>query len=283
MNLKSRIIGGSAALALAVGMTAGPALAITPTPPSLRSGDVAWDEGQATSLGVCNGVAIGTLLTPDKLNGLSNTVKRDITSASKGVAADATKPTEVSTCLVNTTRTDLGAAGGSAPTAAKFSTKLHSVSTWCGQAANDPNPDVNRPLAGQIQWGWANGQKTQGYIRVIGFDTAAVAAVWLKGIVAKGPGVGLDISGSVWFLPAAKEKLAAGLSLGAAITGGAFVGDGFAVGGGYATSAGYALAQAGGCKTGSGAVDLKTIAIGAGVTDPLFGAADATTGIHFAG
>lgn len=283
MNLKSRIIGGSAALALAVGMTAGPAFAITPTPPALRTGDTAWNEGEATSLGVCNGVAIGTLATPDKLNGLSNTVKRDITSASKGVASTYGSTT-VSTCLVNTARTDLGDAGGATPTATKFGTKLHSVSTWCGQAANDPNPDVNRPLQGQISWGWANGQKTQGYIRVIGFDTAAVAAVWLKGIVAKGPGAGLDISGSVWFLPAAKTKLAATASLGDAIVGAPEIGgDGFAVGGGYATSAGYALAEAGGCKTGSGTVNLKTIAIGAGVTDPLFGAADATTGIHFAG
>jgi hypothetical protein len=285
VNLKSRIIGGSAALALAVGMTAGPAFAVPnePTPPALRTGDTAWNEGQATSLGVCYGVAIGSLLTPDKLNGLSNTVKRDITSSSKGVVSDYSDPTTVSSCLVNTTRTDLGAAGGAAPKATKFSTKLHSVSTWCGQAANDPNPDVNRPLAGQIQWGWSNGQKTQGYIRVIGFDTTAVAAVWLKGIVAKGPGVGLDISGSVWFLPAAKSKLATGLNLGAAITGDPIIGDGFAVGGGYATGALYALGQAGGCKTGSGTVDLKSIAIGAGLPEPLFGEADTTTGIHFAG
>jgi len=291
VNLKSRIIGGSAALALAVGMTAGPAFAVDPTPPTNRTGDAVWSGGEETSLGACNGVAIGTLATPDKANGLSNTVKRDITSSSKGISSTY-GGTTVSSCLFTANRTDAESLlGNNTPTATKFGTKLHSASTSCAQQANDPSPNTNRPLAGQIQWGWSNGQKTQGYIRVAGFDKAALAAIWLRGIVAKGPLAGLSISGSVWFLPAVKAKLAATSSLGDPVVGApelvnplsAGSGDGVAVGGGYATSATYALVQAGGCKTGTGTVDLKTIAIGAAVTDPLFGAGDPTTGIHFLG
>ncbi|MFM8973781.1 MAG: hypothetical protein ACKOOG_14375, partial [Actinomycetota bacterium] len=97
MNLKTRILGASAGVVLAVGM-AGPAFAAAPV---VATGETVFDQGSMSTRGGCNTVAIGALANGAKTSGLTS-VEQDITSSSKGVAfnaADLAAGT-IGTCVV---------------------------------------------------------------------------------------------------------------------------------------------------------------------------------------
>ncbi|MEY3362222.1 MAG: hypothetical protein RL531_1941, partial [Actinomycetota bacterium] len=262
MNLKTRILGVSAGVALAVGL-AGPAFAGAPV---VSTGETAYDQGSMSSRGSCSTIAIGTILDAAKLNGLGAT-EQALTSSSKGYARNSTDAAalRVGECAV---RTSAGFSGGTATGfgdyvikyVAKFGTKLTSTATDCNSTEADTPDTDERPLAGKMSIGFTDLTKTDAYIRVQGFDTEAADKVWLTGIVAKGEGVGATIGGNVWFNPAYKAKGATGLFYGdtvvddvktTTIDESALYGDASKViASGYATSVLFTIGEAVGCSDG---------------------------------
>jgi len=211
MNLKSRILGVSAGVALAVGM-AGPAFAGAPV---VETGATAFDQGSMATRGGCSTVAIGTILNAAKTAGLDVT-EEAMTSSSKGYARTAadTAALRVGQCSlqqrlgVTGTAVNFGGINYVNKDVAKFGTKLTSTATDCNSVEGSDLDE--RPLAGKMSIGFSDLSKLDAYIRVQGFDTAAADKVWLTGIVAKGEAAGATIGGNVWFNPAYKAKTAIG-------------------------------------------------------------------------
>ena len=294
MNLKTRILGVSAGVALAVGL-AGPAFAAAPV---VSTGETAYDQGSMSSRGSCSTIAIGSILDAAKLNGLGYT-EQALTSSSKGYARNSTDAAalRVGECAV---RTSAGFSGGTATGfgdyvikyVAKFGTKLTSVATDCNSTPADTPDTDERPLAGKMSIGFADLTKTDAYIRVQGFDTVAADKVWLTGIVAKGEGVGATVGGNVWFNPVMKAKTATGyygstptddpktLAIDESTL--------TAVAPGYATSVLFTIGEAIGCQDGTtpigasyGVPGLDLIGLGGGTGFPSLGLGTAADGIQF--
>lgn len=303
MNLKTRILGVSAGVALAVGL-AGPAFAAAPV---VSTGETAYDQGTMSSRGSCSTIAIGTILDAAKLNGLGAT-EQALTSSSKGYprnSADAAA-FRVGECAV---RTSAGFSGGVATGfgdyvikyVAKFGTKLTSPATDCNSTPAD-TPDLDeRPLAGKMSIGFTDLTKTDAYIRVQGFDSdpdgagpiaASADKVWLTGIVAKGEGVGATIGGNVWFNPAKKAKTATGY-YGSTPTDDPKTAEDestlTAIAPGYATSVLFTIGEAIGCSDGGvtpigtsyGVPGLDLIGLGGGTGFPSIGLGTAADGVQF--
>jgi|GEM_PF-1989749 len=216
MQLKSRIAGSAMALALALGMSAAPAFAVTPiNPPVAATGQTAYPQGTQVSHGFCYGLLIGSLSNPGKTAGLTNQ-NQDITSSSKGVPRNAAESTAgtVGSCLVEGR---IGVAGisnnaGAVKTITKAGTKLHSPATSCSSDANgngikgEPDAFVTqqvptglsvanggdvvtttaavggdfrtdtRALTGKFSYAFSDLTKSDAYIRVQGFDSGASQA-----------------------------------------------------------------------------------------------------------
>jgi hypothetical protein len=293
VNLKTRILGVSAGVALAVGM-AGPAFAGAPV---VSSGETAYDQGSMSSRGSCSTIAIGTILDAAKLNGLGAS-ELPLTSSSKGYARNSTDAAalRVGECAV---RTSAGFSGGTATPfgdyvikyVAKFGTKLTSTATDCNSTEADTPDTDERPLAGKMSVGFTDLTKTDAYIRVQGFDTDAADKVWLTGIVAKGEGAGATIGGNVWFNPAYKAKTATGY-YGSAVADDPktlFNEEGTAIAPGYATSVLFTIGEAIGCSDGGvtpigtsyGVPGLDLIGLGGGSGFPSLGLGTAADGIQF--
>jgi len=290
MKLKARIFGVSAGAMLAVSMTVAPAFAAAPI---ALTGEVVYDQGEMSSRGSCSTVAVGSILNPLKTAGLS-LVEETLNSSSKGYPRNSGDVglLRVGECAV---RTSAGFSGGTVSgigdyvikSVAKFGTKLTGISDCNSLEGADPD---ERPLTGKMSIGFSDLTKTDAYIRIQGFDTAAPDKVWLAGIVAKGEGVGTTIGGNVWFNPVLKIK-------GAGLYGAAIVDDpktvGFdeadytSVATGYATSAGFTIDQAIACSNGSGTVGssglpgLELIGLGGGSGFPSIALGTAADGVQF--
>jgi len=292
MNLKSRILGASAGVVLAVGL-AGPAFAGAPV---VATGETAYDQGSMANRGSCSTIAIGTILNAAKTAGLSTT-EDALTSSSKGYprsSADATA-LRVGQCSlqqrlgVTGTAVNFGGINYVNKDIAKFGTKLSSTATDCNSA--EGSDDSERPLAGKMSVGFTDTTKLDAYIRVQGFDTAAADVVWLTGIVSKGEAVGATIGGNVWFNPAYKAKTATGY-YGAAVADDpktlTFNEAGTAIAPGYATSVLFTIGEAIGCSDGTtpvgtsyGVPGLDLIGLGGGSGFPSLGLGSAATGVSF--
>jgi hypothetical protein len=233
MKLKSRIAGSATALALALGMSAAPAFATSPSnPPTAGAGETAYPQGTQVDRGNCSGLLIGAIGDPaNKLQGLTNNLG-PISSSSKGYATDLTNPTNLGTCTtdgrIGFTGDDTGVSGTYkntvVKTVTKAGTKLTSSNTTCSSDSNGngtpretaafPTGDFNpsaRALSGKLSYAFSDLSKMDAYIRVQGFDQAELVGadiIWLTGIVIKGQGVGTTIGGNVWFNPIFKAKLA---------------------------------------------------------------------------
>lgn len=292
MNLKSRILGASAGVVLAVGL-AGPAFAGAPV---VATGETAFDQGSMANRGTCSTIAIGTILNAAKTAGLGLN-EEAMTSSSKGYPRSSTDATalRVGQCSLQQRLGVTGAAvnfGGINyvnKDVAKFGTKLTSTATDCNSAEGT---DVDeRPLAGKMSVGFTDLTKLDAYIRVQGFDTTLLDVVWLTGIVAKGEAAGATIGGNVWFNPAYKAKTATGYY-------GSAVADdpktltlneaGTAIAPGYATSALFTIGEAIGCSDGTTAVGtaygvpgLDLIGLGGGSGYPSLGLGSAADGVSF--
>ena len=208
MNLKSRILGASAGVVLAVGL-AGPAFASAPV---VATGETAFDMGTMSSRGGCSTVAVGSLSNLAKTSGLTS-VEQDITSSSKGVARNSADAAGglVGQCIVKASAGFSGtpdANGLVTKNVTKFGTKLTSPASDCSSLEGADADE--RPLSGKLGISYTDLSKTDAYIRVQGFDTAAADKVWLTGIVTKGEGVGATIGGNVIFNPVFKNKGATG-------------------------------------------------------------------------
>jgi len=303
VNLKTRILGVSAGVALAVGM-AGPAFAKAPV---VGTGETAYDQGSMSSRGNCSTIAIGTILDAAKLNGLGAT-ELSLTSSSKGYARNAgdAAALRVGQCAV---RTSAGFSGGTATgfgdyvnkDVAKFGTKLTSTATDCNSTPADTPDTDERPLAGKMSVGFSDLSKLDAYIRVQGFDAdpdgagplaAKADMLWLTGIVAKGEGVGTTVGGNVWFNPAYKAKTATGY-YGSAVADDpkttTFDETGTAIAIGYATSPLFTIGEAIGCSdggvtpigTGYGVPGIDLIGLGGGAGFPSLGLGTTADGIQF--
>jgi len=210
VNLKTRILGVSAGVALAVGM-AGPAFAGAPV---VETGATAFDRGSMSSRGSCSTMLIGTVVNSSKTLGMSS-AEHDLTISAKGYprsAADAAGQ-RVGECAV---RTSVGFSGGT-PSGlgdtvfkyiAKIGTKLTSGAADCNRTEGADSDE--RPLAGKMSVAFTDGSKLDAYVRVQGFDTVVKDKLWMTGIVAKGEAVGATVGGNVWFSAAYKAKTATG-------------------------------------------------------------------------
>lgn len=292
MNLKSRILGVSAGVALAVGM-AGPAFAGAPV---VETGATAYDQGSMATRGGCSTVAVGTILNAAKTAGLGAT-EEAMTSSSKGYprsSADAAA-LRVGQCSlqqrlgVTGTAVNFGGINYVNKDLAKFGTKLTSTATDCNSAEGSDLDE--RPLAGKMSVGFTDLTKTDAYIRVQGFDTTAADKVWLTGIVAKGEAAGATIGGNVWFNPAYKAKTATGY-YGSAVADDpkttTFNEEGFAIAPGYATGVLFTIGEAVGCSDGTtpigtsyGVPGLDLIGLGGGSGYPSLGLGTAADGVQF--
>ncbi|CAB4864578.1 MAG: hypothetical protein F2782_03110 [Actinobacteria bacterium] len=135
-----------------------------------------------------------------------------------------------------------------------------------------------RALNGKFSYAFADGTKSDAYIRVQGFDTSLATIIWLTGIVTKGEFVGSTVGGNVWFNPVAKDKAATGY-FGSAVAG-SLAGNTVAYAPGYAGGLGGAGGAAIGCLTGGDMTPgITAVAIGSGSTDPLLGAT--SDGVRF--
>ena len=267
MKLKSRILGVSAGVMVAVSMTVAPAFAAAPVG---LTGEVAYDQGEMSSRGSCSTIAVGTILNAEKTFGLNND-ERLVTSSSKGYARNAADfaAFRVGSCSV---RNSAGFTGTPVfgdytnKDVAKFGTKLTGISDCNSVEGADPD---ERPLTGKMSIGFSDNTKLDDYIRVQGFDTDAADKVWLTGIVSKGEGVGTTIGGSVWFNPAAKVKQAIGYYGDpvaddiktptvdeSQIASGIFTGPAVTLAKGYATGAAFTIGEAINCQSGTGAVGM---------------------------
>lgn len=211
MNLKTRILGVSAGVALAVGM-AGPAFAGAPV---VETGTTAYDQGSMATRGGCSTIAIGTIVNTAKTSGMTSK-ERDLTTSTKGYprsSADAAA-LRVGQCSlqqrlgVSGTAVNFGGINYVNKDVAKFGTKLTTANTDCNSSEGSDQDE--RSLSGKLGITYSDLTKTDAYIRVQGFDTATADKVWLTGIVTKGEAVGATIGGNVWFSPAYKAKTATG-------------------------------------------------------------------------
>jgi len=292
VNLKSRILGVSAGVALAVGM-AGPAFAGAPV---VETGATAYDQGSMATRGGCSTVAVGTILNAAKTAGLGLN-EEAMTSSSKGYprsSADATA-LRVGQCSL---QQRLGVAGTPVSfgginyvnkDVAKFGTKLTSSATDCNSFEGSDLDE--RPLTGKMSIGFSDLSKTEAYIRVQGFDTVAADKVWLTGIVSKGEAAGATIGGNVWFNPAYKAKTATGY-YGSAVADDpktlTFNEEGFAIAPGYATGVLFTIGEAVGCSDGTtpigtsyGVPGLDLIGLGGGSGYASLGLGTAADGVQF--
>ena len=226
VKAKSRILGASAALVLSVSMAGGTAFAAAPVVDT-SLGRVAYDTGEMERLGVCTGLAIGSMKGSTQINGagkvagLTN-VTQAIKSSSKGVvrtpgdvATGKVGSCKVLTRVLNSSDYATGTSNATIYssndakefTAIKFGTTLSSPASDCLSRENgDLDQDDERPLQGKFKYDFSNLTSMQGVLRVQGFDTDYADEVWLTGFITKGVGVGLTLGGSVWFSPVLKNK-----------------------------------------------------------------------------
>ncbi|MFM7059638.1 MAG: hypothetical protein ACKOZL_00395 [Actinomycetes bacterium] len=225
MKAKSRILGASAALVLSVSMAGGTAFAAAPVVDT-SLGRAPYDTGEMERLGICTGLAIGSMKGTQingagKTAGLTN-VTQAIKSSSKFVARTAsdlaannfgnckilTRVLNASDYATGTTNATIYTSSDAKQfTVVKGGTTLSSPATDCLSRENgDTDQDDERPLQGKIKYDFSNLTSLQGVLRVQGFDTDYADEVWLTGFITKGVGVGLTIGGSVWFAPVLKNK-----------------------------------------------------------------------------
>lgn len=213
MNFRSRILGASATLALAVGMTAAPAFAGVPvsTNPFTPFSDTSMED-----FGSCGGFNIGAIANATKTGGMGLT-EQALSNGIKGTPIVATNLTKVGSCTMSS---KLGSTNVGSPLAttagdvditrdvAKFGTKLTTVAGDCNNSAGDQNDPDERAFHGKMSWTFANlVDKTDAYVRVQGFDTTPVTGaelVWVAGTAIKGDAAGSTVYGQVWFNPIAK-------------------------------------------------------------------------------
>ncbi|MFM7270442.1 MAG: hypothetical protein ACKO2C_02255 [Actinomycetes bacterium] len=213
MNFRSRILGASATLALAVGMTAAPAFAGSPvsTNPYAPFSDTSMED-----YGVCGGFNIGAIANSTKTGGM-NLNEQALSNSIKGYPVLTSNLAKVGECTMDS---KLGSTNVGSPLAttvgssditrdvAKFGTKLTTVAGDCNNSAGDQNDPDERAFHGKMSWTFANGiDKTDAYIRVQGFDSTPVLGaelVWVVGTVTKGDATGSTVYGQVWFNPLRK-------------------------------------------------------------------------------
>lgn len=213
VNFRSRILGASAGLVLAVGMTAAPAFAGSPvsTSPYTPFSDTSMED-----FGVCGGFNIGAIANATKTGGM-NLNEQALSNSIKGTPTSSAALTKVGECTMSS---KLGSSSLSSPLAttagdvditrdvAKFGTKLTTAAGDCNNSAGDQNDPDERPFNGKMSWTFANlVDKTDAYVRVQGFDTTPVLGaelVWVVGTVTKGDAAGATVYGQVWFNPVRK-------------------------------------------------------------------------------
>ena len=213
MNFRSRILGASATLALAVGMTAAPAFAGVPvsTNPFTPFSDTSMED-----FGSCGGFNIGAIADATKSGGMTLT-EQPLSNGIKGTPIVATNLTTVGSCTMSS---KLGSTTATSPLAttvgdvditrgvAKFGTKLTTAAGDCNNSAGDQNDPDERAFHGKMSWTFANlVDKTDAYVRIQGFDTTPVTGaelVWVAGTAIKGDAAGSTVYGQVWFNPIAK-------------------------------------------------------------------------------
>lgn len=273
MKLKSRILGISAAAVMATGLVAGAAYA---GPPTARTGDTVYNGPQNAVLGACTGLSIGAAKSP--VAGVGLTAQEGPYSI--GLKGYPFAAGDYGSCTLNSR---LHSAAGTGAGVTSLGIKLASQNGSC--YTNKANPsNTTYPNTGQIKLAYGAGS-FQGYITVAGFDTVGLNKVWIEGIISKGDMAGHMIGGNSWFLPALKVKTNPTGYLGGATFDDATLLTGAGSPGvpltpNYGTSFNYTSASALGCSTG-GDANITTLAVGAGVTDPVLGTA--TDGIQILG
>lgn len=161
------------------------------------------------NVGVCGGMAVSKNQTESGTGILDQAIGTTI--AMRGVPSSALEQQQLvsGSCLL---ATELGVSNPLAKVM-KFSAKLTSPKADCKFGSVAPG---EQPLVGKVTWQLdTNGDfgvdvNMQGYLRIIGWDTARTDILWVNGMITKGAAVGATLGGNLWYNMVEKDRQATG-------------------------------------------------------------------------